>query len=104
MAYIIGVDVGGTFTDAVLLDANGSITLGKSLSTPYDFSVGVLESVRDAADALGLRLWWGPKELNAALLQNQTQKQSKLYRYMLDYYSLWQYHRRPKQLRGRRRR
>jgi N-methylhydantoinase A len=54
MAYIIGVDVGGTFTDAVLLDANGSITLGKSLSTPYDFSVGVLESVRDAADALGL--------------------------------------------------
>ena len=56
MAYIIGVDVGGTFTDTVLLHADGSITLGKSLSTPYDFSVGVLDSVQTGADALGLSL------------------------------------------------
>ncbi|MBI2881940.1 MAG: hydantoinase/oxoprolinase family protein [Candidatus Tectomicrobia bacterium] len=56
MPYIIGVDVGGTFTDAVLLDEGGSIALGKALSTPYDFSVGVLNSVRTAAEAVGLGL------------------------------------------------
>ena len=56
MAYIIGVDVGGTFTDTVLLHSDGSITLGKALSTPQDFSVGVLNSVQTAADALELAL------------------------------------------------
>lgn len=56
MAYIIGVDVGGTFTDTVLLHSDGSITLGKALSTPQDFSVGVLNSVQTAAESLELTL------------------------------------------------
>ena len=32
----IGVDVGGTFTDLVLIDANGSLRVGKVPSTPGD--------------------------------------------------------------------
>ncbi|MFQ5913621.1 MAG: hydantoinase/oxoprolinase family protein [Nitrospinota bacterium] len=56
MPYIIGVDVGGTFTDTVLLHSDGSITLGKALSTPEDFSVGALNSVLTAAEAVGLAL------------------------------------------------
>ena len=56
MPYIIGVDVGGTFTDVVVLDAEGSITIGKALSTPRDFSTGVLDSIESAAEAMGIRL------------------------------------------------
>ena len=34
MSYIIGVDIGGTFTDAVIIDDKGVITSAKALSTP----------------------------------------------------------------------
>jgi N-methylhydantoinase A len=55
MDYVIGVDIGGTFTDCVVLDEVGRITLGKALSTPNDFSVGAVDSVRDAARSLGFQ-------------------------------------------------
>lgn len=56
MAYMVGVDSGGTFTDCVVVDSQGRITLGKAPSTPHDFSLGVLDSVAEAARALGLSL------------------------------------------------
>src|ERR1043165_9604076 len=43
MAYVIGVDVGGTFTDAVLDDDAGTVLAAKSPSTPPDYSQGVLD-------------------------------------------------------------
>ena len=52
--YIIGVDIGGTFTDCVVLDEDGNRTVGKALSTPDDFSMGVIDAIRDAAKNLGL--------------------------------------------------
>ncbi|MDE0034476.1 MAG: hydantoinase/oxoprolinase family protein [Deltaproteobacteria bacterium] len=54
MEYIIGVDIGGTFTDCVVLDSDGKLTIGKALSTPHDFSVGVVDSLRNATENLGL--------------------------------------------------
>ncbi len=46
-AYRLGVDVGGTFTDFVLLDeANDDIHIAKSLPTPADPSVGILSGVK----------------------------------------------------------
>jgi len=45
-SYRLGVDVGGTFTDFVLLDeASGEIGIAKSLTTPVDPSVGILSGV-----------------------------------------------------------
>jgi len=45
--YRLGVDVGGTFTDFVLLDENdGAIRIAKSLTTPADPSVGVFTGLR----------------------------------------------------------
>ena len=54
MKYIVGVDIGGTFTDCVAMDEDGTFTLGKALSTPKDFAVGALNAVGDAARNLGL--------------------------------------------------
>lgn len=55
MEYVVGVDIGGTFTDCVVVDDAGAITLGKALSTPGDFSQGAIDAVRDAAKNLGLK-------------------------------------------------
>jgi N-methylhydantoinase A len=54
MAYYVGVDIGGTFTDCVLVDETGQITLAKASSTPDDFSVGFLDAIDEAARKRGL--------------------------------------------------
>jgi N-methylhydantoinase A len=53
----IGVDIGGTFTDVTVMNVDdGSVTFGKSLSTPDDLVRGILDAIavtgrspRDAA-------------------------------------------------------
>src|SRR3989442_9277758 len=54
MSFIIGIDTGGTFTDCVVMDADGRTAAAKAPSTPVDFSEGVMESLRLAAERLGL--------------------------------------------------
>jgi N-methylhydantoinase A len=49
---ILGVDVGGTFTDAVLLTGDRLVT-GKAPTTPGDQSEGVANAVREALEAAG---------------------------------------------------
>src|SRR3954447_15048452 len=51
-AVILGVDVGGTFTDAVLLAGDRLVT-GKSPTTPDDQSEGVLAAVDEALERAG---------------------------------------------------
>ena len=46
MTHWVGVDVGGTFTDLVAIDADGNIETRKVLSTPSDQSEGVITSLR----------------------------------------------------------
>jgi N-methylhydantoinase A/oxoprolinase/acetone carboxylase beta subunit len=46
---LLGVDVGGTFTDAVLA-FDGRIVTAKAPTTPGDQSEGVIASVRAALD------------------------------------------------------
>jgi len=48
---ILGVDVGGTFTDAALLAGNRLVT-GKAPTTPRDQSEGVMDAVGEALAAL----------------------------------------------------
>lgn len=50
---ILGVDVGGTFTDAVLITPDGTFT-GKSPTTPEDQSIGVLEATRQVIGQAGV--------------------------------------------------
>lgn len=56
MGYFLQTDTGGTFTDTVLIDDTGSVTIGKRPSTPPEFVQGVVDSHSDAAAKLGLRL------------------------------------------------
>ena len=43
LRYRLGVDIGGTFTDVVLLGDDGSVRTAKVLSTPDDYARGVVE-------------------------------------------------------------
>src|SRR5204863_5250727 len=45
-AHFVGVDVGGTFTDVVLADSTGGVTIGKVLTTPDDPRRGIVEGIR----------------------------------------------------------
>src|SRR6266705_3094425 len=51
--FLVGVDIGGTFTDCVVLDRDGRITATKSSSTPPNFTEGMLAAMRVAAERLG---------------------------------------------------
>jgi N-methylhydantoinase A len=52
--YVVGIDVGGTGTDCAVLDQDGVLTVGKSFSTPPDFTRGMMTSLGLAAEKLGL--------------------------------------------------
>jgi N-methylhydantoinase A len=55
MAYRLGVDVGGTFTDLLLHDSDtGQVWVGKTPSTPHDQSVGVIEGIRLISEKSGI--------------------------------------------------
>jgi N-methylhydantoinase A len=56
MSYYIGTDIGGTFTDCVVLDEVGNIIVSKSPSTPPNFADGLMNSLDDAASQLNLSL------------------------------------------------
>ena len=47
MAILLGVDTGGTYTDAVLMEDNKNIIASsKALTTKYDLSIGIGEAVQ----------------------------------------------------------
>jgi N-methylhydantoinase A len=54
MRYVLGIDVGGTFTDCVAADGQGKIVAGKSPSTPPNFAEGVLASIDVVAARMNL--------------------------------------------------
>ncbi len=51
--HIIGSDIGGAFTDLVLLDEKGNITISKSPSTPPEFAEGLMNALTEAAKQVG---------------------------------------------------
>ncbi|OPC79641.1 5-oxoprolinase [Embleya scabrispora] len=57
MGYRLGVDVGGTFTDVLLVDQDSGAThRAKTPSTPHDQSLGVLAGVRKVCLEAGIDL------------------------------------------------
>ncbi|NBU66699.1 MAG: hydantoinase/oxoprolinase family protein [Betaproteobacteria bacterium] len=52
--FHVGVDIGGTFTDCVVVDDQGRLIAAKSPSTPPHFAQGMLAAMALAAEQLGL--------------------------------------------------
>ncbi len=52
--YIVGIDTGGTFTDTVIVDQEGSTVMGKALTNYQDFKAGVMKSFENAVEKLDI--------------------------------------------------
>ena len=51
-SWVIGLDIGGTFTDVMMIDvASGRSVRHKVLTTPADPSIGALDGVKSALSA-----------------------------------------------------
>jgi len=55
-SYLVGIDIGGTFTDCVIVDDRGRMISTKVPSTPQDFAEGMMHALRVGAEELGLEL------------------------------------------------
>ena len=51
--YLCGLDIGGTFTDCVIVDDGGRVVSAKAPSTPDDFAEGLTHALEAAAGKLG---------------------------------------------------
>jgi N-methylhydantoinase A len=56
MAYYIGVDGGGTFTDAAAMDEHGRLFYAKAATTKHDFALGMFQALSALADDCGTTL------------------------------------------------
>ena len=45
--FRVGVDIGGTFTDIIIMSDNGTIYTKKTLSTPDDYSLGIITGIQE---------------------------------------------------------
>ena len=48
--FQIAIDTGGTFTDALAMDAEGAFRTAKSATTPHNLSIGVTNALRLMAE------------------------------------------------------
>jgi len=79
--FVIGVDIGGTFTDLLLMDDMGHIQRAKVSSTPSDPSIGVMDGLEKISGYLGMtddellastaRLVYGTTIATNALIQRK---------------------------------
>lgn len=56
MKFRIGIDVGGTFTDFLLIDQNGNSEVYKTISTPHDPTIGFFNGLNEMASNYQLSL------------------------------------------------
>ncbi|HUA76083.1 MAG TPA: hydantoinase/oxoprolinase N-terminal domain-containing protein, partial [Acetobacteraceae bacterium] len=49
----IGIDIGGTFTDLVAIDAAGEVRVRKVASTPGDYTQGIMAGLAALLDGAG---------------------------------------------------
>lgn len=54
MSFKLGIDIGGTFTDLILISDRGDTTVHKTLSTPADPSVGFINGIRELSEMTGI--------------------------------------------------
>ena len=53
-AFAVGVDIGGTFTDVVLIEGDGAVHVAKGISTPEAFERGILRILHNLLEELKL--------------------------------------------------
>ncbi len=58
MRYNVGIDVGGTFTDFLVVDEEGNVRIYKTPSTPRDPAIGTMKGLEEIAAETGEATLW----------------------------------------------
>ena len=53
MGSVVGIDVGGTFTDCVVVDDEGRVWMDKAFTTPSNLAEGIVAALANVCDRLG---------------------------------------------------
>ena len=53
MGSVVGIDVGGTFTDCVVVDGEGRVWMDKAFTTPSNLAEGIVAALANVCDRLG---------------------------------------------------
>jgi N-methylhydantoinase A len=61
-SFVVGIDIGGTFTDTVVIDAEGAVASYKTPTTPSALLDGLEANLREAAGESGLEAFLGEVE------------------------------------------
>jgi N-methylhydantoinase A len=56
MGFVIGLDVGGTFTDCVVIDAPGKVVTDKAFTTTANTALGMVQAIENTGRLLGKTL------------------------------------------------
>ena len=54
VAYRVGADIGGTFTDVVLVGSDGTLATKKVSSTPESYGLGIVQGISELIAEMGL--------------------------------------------------
>ena len=54
MRYVVGIDVGGTFTDCVIVDEAGAVLTDKSFTVPGNPGQGMVNALENVTQGRGL--------------------------------------------------
>ena len=54
MSFRVGIDIGGTFTDAISLDDRGNLVSAKSPTTPEDLKMGIMKCIDAIVNQLNI--------------------------------------------------
>ncbi len=54
MAFVIGLDVGGTFTDCVVVTDQGEMFVDKAFTTPQNTALGMIQAIENASRSMGM--------------------------------------------------
>ena len=52
MGSVVGIDVGGTFTDCVVVDDQGRVWMDKAFTTPSNLAEGIVAALANVCDRL----------------------------------------------------
>ena len=54
MSFRVGIDTGGTFTDAISVDEKGNVITAKAPTTPKDLKEGIINVLHALAERNGM--------------------------------------------------
>ena len=75
--FRVGIDIGGTFTDIIFIGDDGTVYTKKTLSTPGDYSQGIITGTEEVIQEHGLNAYYSDIGFPAAEVKAKFLRKTK---------------------------